>query len=45
MDDIDMLLPALPARGSGPRAGSSRPPGKADGGPAEAAGARGGGSP
>lgn len=38
MDDIDMLLPVLPVRGSDPRAGSSRPPGNADGGPTDTGG-------
>jgi hypothetical protein len=45
MDDIDMLLPVLPARGRGPSAGSSRPPGKAVVGPTLTGGGRGAGSP
>ena len=44
IDDIDMELPVLPERVRELRAGSSRP-GKADGGPTDSGGARGGGGP
>lgn len=43
MEDIDMELPALLDLGTGPRAGSSRPPGKDAGGPTETGGALGAG--
>jgi hypothetical protein len=43
MDDMDMLLPVLPVRGNDPKAGNSRPPGNADGGPTETGGGRGAG--
>jgi hypothetical protein len=43
MDDIDMLLLALPVRAIEPSAGSSRPLGNADEGPTETGGGLGGG--
>lgn len=45
IEDIDMELPPLVVLGSDPSAGSSRPPGKATGGPTETGGGRGGGNP
>jgi hypothetical protein len=45
IDDIDMELPVLPDRVRELNAGSSRPDGKALGGPLARDGARGGGGP
>lgn len=45
MDDMDIELPVLPVLGIEPRAGSSRPPGNAVGGPTDTGGGLGGGRP
>lgn len=42
---MDMELPPVPVLGKDPRAGSSRPPGNAVGGPTETGGGLGGGKP